>query len=200
MKSRIVVVGLLGLALGIWGLPLVSAAEEHQHKEAAVSYTCPMHPEIQKNEPGKCPQCGMNLVKKEAKATIPETIAGIWAEVKEHEEELGKIIAGKKLAGVHEAAFALRDMVNALPDKSKDLPAEKLTKVKANAKFVADLANRLDESGDANDQVATEASFKKLQGILKTIEALYPPAALHEQASAHHEERKDGGAAEHPHH
>ncbi|MDP1973481.1 MAG: heavy metal-binding domain-containing protein, partial [Sediminibacterium sp.] len=25
-------------------------------------YTCPMHPEIVKNEPGSCPKCGMNLV------------------------------------------------------------------------------------------------------------------------------------------
>ena len=27
-------------------------------------YTCPMHPEIQRNEPGNCPICGMELVKK----------------------------------------------------------------------------------------------------------------------------------------
>ncbi len=25
-------------------------------------YTCPMHPEIQQDKPGKCPKCGMNLV------------------------------------------------------------------------------------------------------------------------------------------
>src|SRR6187549_782770 len=25
-------------------------------------YTCPMHPEVIKNAPGKCPLCGMNLV------------------------------------------------------------------------------------------------------------------------------------------
>jgi Cu+-exporting ATPase len=29
-------------------------------------YTCPMHPEVQKPEPGKCPKCGMNLEKKPA--------------------------------------------------------------------------------------------------------------------------------------
>jgi hypothetical protein len=31
---------------------------------AAVIYTCPMHPEVQQDHPGKCPICGMNLVKK----------------------------------------------------------------------------------------------------------------------------------------
>lgn len=27
-------------------------------------YTCPMHPEVQSDKPGKCPKCGMELVKK----------------------------------------------------------------------------------------------------------------------------------------
>ncbi len=27
-------------------------------------YTCPMHPEVQSDQPGKCPKCGMNLEKK----------------------------------------------------------------------------------------------------------------------------------------
>jgi P-type Cu+ transporter len=27
-------------------------------------YTCPMHPEVQSAEPGKCPKCGMFLVEK----------------------------------------------------------------------------------------------------------------------------------------
>jgi Cu+-exporting ATPase len=30
--------------------------------EIGVQYTCPMHPEIIRNEPGSCPICGMNLV------------------------------------------------------------------------------------------------------------------------------------------
>ncbi len=111
---------------------------------------------------------------KEGEAKIPATISGIWAEVKEHEEQLGKIIADKKLDKVHETAFEIRDLVNALPDKSMDLPTDNLAKVKSNAKYVVDIAKRLDESGDAGDQVATEANFKKLQGLLETIEAQYP--------------------------
>lgn len=112
-------------------------------------------------------------------AKIPDTLAGVWGEVKEHEEALAKTIADKKLESVHEIAFEIRDMVNALPDKSaKALDTAKLGKLKANAKFVAALAARLDESGDAKDQAATEANFKKLQDVLKAIEALYPPESL----------------------
>jgi len=31
---------------------------------AATVYTCPMHPEVTSDKPGKCPKCGMNLVPK----------------------------------------------------------------------------------------------------------------------------------------
>ena len=27
-------------------------------------YTCPMHPEVKSDKPGKCPKCGMNLEEK----------------------------------------------------------------------------------------------------------------------------------------
>ena len=34
-------------------------------QQAAVIYTCKMHPEVTSDKPGKCPKCGMDLVKKE---------------------------------------------------------------------------------------------------------------------------------------
>jgi hypothetical protein len=47
------------------------ATAPHAHEDGtpmADTYTCPMHPQIVKNAPGKCPICGMNLVKKESAA------------------------------------------------------------------------------------------------------------------------------------
>lgn len=38
----------------------------HEHKmttSKGVKYTCAMHPEVVKSKPGKCPKCGMTLVK-----------------------------------------------------------------------------------------------------------------------------------------
>ena len=33
-------------------------------KDQAVIYTCPMHPDVKSDKPGKCPQCGMDLIEK----------------------------------------------------------------------------------------------------------------------------------------
>ncbi len=42
-----------------------SKAEKKTEKsDAAIVYTCPMHPEVISDKPGKCPKCGMDLVKK----------------------------------------------------------------------------------------------------------------------------------------
>jgi len=43
----------------------MSADTTKKIKPAKVQYTCPMHPEVLSGKPGKCPKCGMTLVKKE---------------------------------------------------------------------------------------------------------------------------------------
>lgn len=45
----------------------------HSHKKMGTTkYTCSMHPEIVMDKPGKCPKCGMALVKiKNKKAVKP---------------------------------------------------------------------------------------------------------------------------------
>lgn len=113
-----------------------------------------------------------------AKPAGPEALAGIWQDVKARETELQGLIGRKELSKVHETAFALRDLVAAMPAKSGQLPADQQKKLAGNVKFVATLAERLDTSGDANDQGATAANFKQLQAVLKAIEALYPPSDL----------------------
>src|SRR5687767_14097928 len=46
------------------------AAHDHTKDEAAaVRYTCPMHPNVVQDGPGKCPVCGMDLVPKTANVT-----------------------------------------------------------------------------------------------------------------------------------
>ncbi len=40
-----------------------------QEKEGVI-YTCPMHPEVRRTEPGKCPGCGMDLIPEEKSAAV----------------------------------------------------------------------------------------------------------------------------------
>jgi hypothetical protein len=110
----------------------------------------------------------------EAKTTIPATADGIWRAIDKHVEVLHSAIARSKLDGVHLHAYAVRDLVRALPTHSPNLAADALTKVKQQSKFVDTLAERLDQTGDANDKPATEANLHKFEGVLKHLRAEYP--------------------------
>jgi rRNA maturation endonuclease Nob1 len=47
------------------GNPVSDTTKTKKVKPASkVQYTCTMHPEVISDKPGKCPKCGMTLVKK----------------------------------------------------------------------------------------------------------------------------------------
>jgi len=106
-------------------------------------------------------------------AQIPATSDAIWQSIDREAEQLNKVIQTGKLEEVHHHAFAIRDLAATLPAHSPSLPADKLNQVKANNKFVATLAERLDATGDAKDKAGTESNFQKLKGVLKTMRANY---------------------------
>ena len=114
---------------------------------------------------------------KEAPVKIPDTVAAIWQSVDQETDGMAKGIQAGKLDELHQHAFAIRDLVAALPARSGSLPPDKLAKVKADAKSVATLAQRLDTAGDANDKTAAESNLEKLRNVLKAIRTNYPDAA-----------------------
>lgn len=44
--------------------PVSDTTRTKKVKPTKVQYTCTMHPEVLSDKPGKCPKCGMTLVKK----------------------------------------------------------------------------------------------------------------------------------------
>ncbi|MDQ2070345.1 efflux RND transporter periplasmic adaptor subunit [Natronospira bacteriovora] len=39
---------------------------DHDHENGDELWTCPMHPQVERDEPGRCPICGMDLVQRDA--------------------------------------------------------------------------------------------------------------------------------------
>jgi hypothetical protein len=50
--------------------PAKPTSDEGAGRPATTVFTCPMHPEVISDRPGKCPKCGMTLVPKQP-ATKP---------------------------------------------------------------------------------------------------------------------------------
>jgi Cu/Ag efflux pump CusA len=107
-------------------------------------------------------------------AAIPDTPAAIWQLIDKETDETTKAIQTGALKDLHHHAFTIRDLVAALPEHSGSLPADKVTKIKADGKFVATLAQRLDAAGDSNNKAASVSNFDKLKEVLKSIRANYP--------------------------
>lgn len=112
----------------------------------------------------------------ETSVQMPATRAALWQAIDQQTADLTKAIQTGVFAEVHHHAFAIRDLVAALPARPGALPAGRLAQVKINAGYVATLAQRLDATGDAKDKVGTESNFRKLQQILSAIRADYPKA------------------------
>ena len=104
-----------------------------------------------------------------AKVKVPDTLEGIWKEIHKHHQELADTVKAKKLADVHEHAFAIRDLAKGLPAKvhpDHKKHSENLVKK------ISQLAEDLDKSGDGGDQAKTEANLKKMDTALKDLEEM----------------------------
>ena len=104
---------------------------------------------------------------------IPATSTAIWQAIDQQTAALDQVIKGGKLEEVHHHAFAIRDLVSALPAKSTALTAVQLYQVKEGGKYVATLASRLDGAGDAKNMADTLTHFQRLKDLLKTIRVHY---------------------------
>jgi Cu(I)/Ag(I) efflux system membrane fusion protein/cobalt-zinc-cadmium efflux system membrane fusion protein len=54
----------------------VEAASEQIHDTTKITYTCPMHPDVNSDQPGLCPDCNMNLEPKKPEPAPRDTAKG----------------------------------------------------------------------------------------------------------------------------
>ena len=156
-KSNILSSGMLALALSLWILNAV--------------------PGFAADKPAEDKDQGKTEEQAE-KTKIPKALSAVWTAVTDHQKELHGVLAANKLDDVHHHAFAVRDLVAAMPAKSNSLPAEKKTELTKSSSRIASLAKLLDEAGDGGDSAQVATLVTKLDGELKAIESLYPAKDL----------------------
>ena len=131
-------------------------------------------------------------------ALVPGTLQGIWHEVMEGQEHLDELITAGQLADVHKQAFHIRDLVQALPEVSGELSADKQQRLQESVNRVAEIAELLDQYGDAGDAANTQAQADRLTKLLQYVETFYPEGALHgahaeghDEEQAHHDDHDE---------
>ena len=144
---------------------------EHARRHADPTYVCPMHPQIVKGEPGNCPICGMNLVKKEPVEEEPKMTMAKSQEEKKvkywvapmdanfRRDEPGKSPMGMDLVPVYEE-------VKGSMDASTDSGLPKIT---INASTAQNMGVRIEK-----------ATINDLSRMIKTIGSItYNEDSLH---------------------
>ena len=106
---------------------------------------------------------------------IPATVPEIWKKIHQQQAELIKTVAKKDLGEAHDHAFAIRDLVKALPAK---VAAEHKPNAEAGVKEIRKLAADIDKSGAAGAQKATEANVKKLGEAILALQTKLQPAEV----------------------
>lgn len=154
-------------------LALVAALSGCKGSEAPDATTAAPPPSVEATPASAAPapatETTMAAEEEAAPLAIPDTADGIWQAIEQHSAELKATIANGPLSEVHRHAFAIRDLVAALPARSPTLPAEDQAKLEGEVKFVATLATRLDETGDAGDKAGSQANYDKLVTVLNGI-------------------------------
>ncbi|MCL4544883.1 MAG: DUF4349 domain-containing protein [Chloroflexi bacterium] len=87
-------------------------AQQDAQSGAGTQYTCPMHPEVRSDRPGKCSKCGMNLVPMTPPKQVQAMLSGESMTVLSREEQLAQLRA--QLDSVREQQAALTRQVEEL--------------------------------------------------------------------------------------
>lgn len=106
------------------------------------------------------------------KMTIPATAGEIFTAVDKRVKDLENIITANTLDKVHVAAFEIRDLLLALPEKPNTLADAGKTALKSSLTKIKQQAGLLDKYGDSNDMAQTKAVFGKFKQEIEKIKKM----------------------------
>lgn len=97
---------------------------------------------------------------------VPTTTEEIWKAVADQQTKLNAVVAKNDLGEAHDHAYAIRDLVRALPGM---VPAASKVDTEKAAGEIAKLATAIDKSSAAGAQKATEADVKDLDAAVESL-------------------------------
>lgn len=111
-------------------------------------------------------------------APAADTLAGAWQALQAERDAISADVEAGKLKEIHAKSERLAPLAQALLDRSKDLTADKRTRVESAVRQMPKAAGTLHAAADKGDAAATRRELGRLDGLLQLIRAQYPPAAL----------------------
>ncbi len=111
-----------------------------------------------------------------AEMAKPATAAAALDQAGKLHMELAAQVKAKNLKPVHETAEKLTGVLNALPALSKDLPADKKTRVEGTVKNLAKALDALHDAADEGNQAGSEKQLGTVDSLMKMLTAQYPAA------------------------
>lgn len=139
-----------------------AADTQAAHQDPEGYYTCSMHPQVHQHEPGKCPICGMTLIKVGGK------------DQKEQKDSSFEIHASSRqmqLAGISKRTVAKKDLVFKVPVSGRLLSSREVVF----QVYESDLA--MVKSGFEFSGSSTSAPDETIAGKIRQVDNLVDPSS-----------------------
>ncbi len=132
-----------------------------------------------------------------------EDLAGVWSALKHTWDGIAADIEVGTLNAIHEKTEALETHAQSLPQHSTSLDPKKRERVESLVGQITKLAGTLHAAADAGNQDRAQREFKRLDGLLKLLQAQYPAGSLEPHgllpAAGHSSERGHSHGKGHVH-
>ncbi len=120
-------------------------------------------------------------------------LACVWSSLKHTRDGIAADIEAGTLEAIHDKIEALKAHVQSLLQHSTSLDPTKRERIESLVGQITKVAGTLHVAADAGDEDQTRREFKRLDGLLKLLQAQYPAGSLephgHLPASGHSSER-----------